>query len=109
MINDEVNRLMEYLEEISHKSIKGQIPWNQSNPSTFQWHQESLDNKYIITIQKAIKPKSRTTSRGIELARFDDDESYKHKETYLFQVTDKKQSKLSFQFHLVNVQSSSML
>jgi hypothetical protein len=81
-MNNKTNELMDYLEKIAHKSMLGDIPWNQPNPSTFQWVQDTGNNYFQVTIQKAVKPVSYKTfiknGNNIEEA------------TYLFQVIDKK-------------------
>ena len=86
-MNNETNELMDYLFEIAQKSLKGDIPWNQPNPSTYQWIQNSDKANFLVTIQRAGLPKSRFAS-GVTLKMagssvFSDDD------TYLFQVQNR--------------------
>jgi len=91
-MNDETNELLDYLYRIAKKSIAGEIPWNQPNPSTFQWAQRSEDEVFYVTIQKADSPRV-VRSRGILEAKPDP----RDVTTYLFQVQDRmnKQTAIS--------------
>lgn len=91
-MNDETNELMDYLYRIAKKSIAGEIPWNQPNPSTFQWGQRSGDDIFIVTIQKADSPRVARV-KGLLESRIDP----RDETTYLFQVQDrmKKQTEIS--------------
>lgn len=68
--------LILFLNEISTKSIAGEIPWTQPNPSTFQWEQKKDGERYVVLIQKAVGGLG-FGSKGLEMAA---------KPTYLFQV-----------------------
>ena len=84
-MSNETNELMNYLLEIAQKSSEGEIPWNQPNPSTFQWVQDSDEDHYLVTIQRAGHPKNRHLSSSLlkaTLSSLDED-------TYLFQVQDR--------------------
>lgn len=88
-MNHETNELLDYLYRIAKKSLAGDIPWNQPNPSTFQWVQRSGDDLFHVTIQKAAAP---VGLRGFSTLKDSRDES-----VYLFQVQDRsnKQTTLS--------------
>ena len=94
-MDNETNELMDYLYKISHKSLHGDIPWNQQNPSTFQWIQSSDNDHFQVTIQKAATP----PLRGLLILEA------KEQSIYLFQVQDKsnKQTVISLS-HLKNAQ-----
>lgn len=91
-MNSETNELMDYLYRVANKSIAGEIPWNQPNPSTFQWVQESGDEVFFVTIQKADSPRATRVKSLLEARVEPRDET-----TYLFQVQDrmKKQTAIS--------------
>ena len=76
-----MNELNEYLFEIAQNSMRGEIPWNQPNPSTFLWLQETDSMSYQVTIQKAVK----AGLRGFITERDSKNENI----TYLFQVQDR--------------------
>lgn len=77
-----MNELNEYLFEIAQNSMKGEIPWNQPNPSTFLWLQETDDISYQVTIQKAVNARLRGLSTSFD---------GKHDGiTYMFQVQDRR-------------------
>ena len=77
-----MNELNEYLFEIAQNSMKGEIPWNQPNPSTFLWLQETDDISYQVTIQKAGKARLRGLAAALD---------GRHEEvTYMFQVQDRR-------------------
>ena len=77
----EINQqLMEYLEKIAQKSLHGEIPWNQPNPSTFQWLEETDEVPFLVTIQKAEAPRLRKSLLAQEHERF----------VFLFQVQDRR-------------------
>lgn len=82
-MNTETNELMEYLFRIAKKSLHGEIPWNQPNPSTFQWVQDNDGDYFFVTIQKAIKP----GLKGLKAFTGQDDGI---DQVYLFQVQDRK-------------------
>lgn len=77
----ESNELLKYLGEIAEKSFKGKIPWNQPNPSTFQWLKSDDNNQFQVTIQRASKPRARTLA-AMGTGSLE--------ENYLFQVHDRK-------------------
>ncbi len=77
-----MNELNEYLFEIAQNSMKGEIPWNQPNPSTFLWLQETDDISYQVTIQKAAKARLRGRAATLD-GRHED-------VTYMFQVLDRR-------------------
>ncbi|MEJ8680039.1 hypothetical protein P0C22_15980 [Plesiomonas shigelloides] len=89
-MNIETSQLKEYLHKIARKSLDGQIPWSQPNPSTFQWVQISDDKYFIVTIQKAETPRSLK-------AKFSLDQLLDGESVYLFQVQDRtnKQTEIS--------------
>ena len=88
-MNHETNELMDYLFRIAKKSLAGEIPWNQPNPSTFQWMQHSGDDLFHVTIQKAAAPGGL---RGFKAITDPREES-----VFLFQVQDRmnKQTSIS--------------
>jgi len=77
-----MNELNEYLFEIAQNSMKGEIPWNQPNPSTFLWLQETDEITYQVTIQKAVKARLRGLAAALD-GRHEDI-------TYMFQVQDRR-------------------
>jgi len=91
-MNNETNELMDYLFRIAKKSLAGEIPWSQPNPSTFQWIQNSGSDSFIVTIQKADAPRG-LRSKGLLDISFDS----KEESVYLFQVQDRlnKQTAIS--------------
>lgn len=89
-MNSETNQLMDYLYKIAERSLNGDIPWNQPNPSTFQWIQGTNDgDSFFVTIQKAALPSVKGTL-GMISKGYDEN-------VYLFQVQDRstKQTVLS--------------
>jgi hypothetical protein len=84
-----IRGLQDYLYEIAEKSLAGEIEWNQSNPSTFQWTQTSQGEIFYVTIQKAGKPSVGRTIRETLMAQEDS--------IFLFQVVSKssKQTAIS--------------
>lgn len=80
-MNNESQNLHRYLNEIASRSFAGSIPWNQPNPSTFQWVKDSEGESFTIIIQKASNPKSRQTASL--LSRIEE-------HTYLFQVQNRR-------------------
>ncbi|BCV50607.1 hypothetical protein [Shewanella algae] len=88
----ETNELMDYLFRIAKKSLAGDIPWSQPNPSTFQWVQNSGDDFFIVTIQKADAPRG-VRGKGLLDIRLEP----KEESIYLFQVQDRlnKQTAIS--------------
>lgn len=81
-MSNQPDELFEYLQKIAHKSRQGDIPWNQPNPSTFQWVQDKGDDAFYVTIQKADKP--------LTLGDFIDENKKRRNSTYLFQVQDRR-------------------
>lgn len=77
----QTRELQDYLYEIADKSLAGEIEWNQSNPSTFQWTQTAQGEIFYVTIQKAGKPAIGRTIRETLMAQEDS--------TFLFQVVGK--------------------
>lgn len=73
--------LQDYLYKIADRSLAGEIEWNQSNPSTFQWVQITQGETFHVTIQKAGKPSLGRTIRESMLAQ--------EESTFLFQVVDR--------------------
>lgn len=82
-MNMQTHELQDYLYKIADKSLAGEIEWNQSNPSTFQWIQQSHGEIFHVTIQKAGKPFA-SLSRTIRESM-----SAQEGTTFLFQVVDK--------------------
>lgn len=85
---EQVSReLMLYLGQIAAKSLIGDIPWNQPNPSTFMWVKLVDDDEVLqVTIQKATAP--RIKSGGLLSYSLEN-------HTYLFQVNDRKTKQTS--------------
>lgn len=75
-MNEERQQLLDYLSEIARRSAAGQIPWEQPNPSTFQWQKRSTDNIHSVVIQKATNPRIRFQDLADNVPQY----------TYLFQV-----------------------
>ncbi|MHA7811420.1 MAG: hypothetical protein ACX933_16525 [Marinobacter adhaerens] len=84
-MSEERENLYQYLAEIARRSFEGEINWTQPNPSTFQWVQETDDELYITTIQKASMPHTAGNLQGLKSLK----DSYR-KSVYLFQVQDKR-------------------
>jgi hypothetical protein len=79
-MNNDTNELQNYLLEIADKSLKGDISWNQPNPSSYQWVKASKTENFVITIQRAGLPRSKMS--GVIFNELE-------RETYLFQVQDR--------------------
>lgn len=77
-----MSELNAYLFEIAKNSMSGAIPWNQPNPSTFLWLQETDDISYQVTIQKAVKTRLRGLAGSFDGKSEDI--------TYMFQVQDRR-------------------
>lgn len=83
--------LMIYLSKIADKSLIGDIPWNQPNPSTFIWVKIVDDDEILqVTIQKATTPRIKQGGITAGLLGYSF-ESH----TYLFQVNDRKTKQTS--------------
>ena len=52
-MNQNTDELLKYLNEISQKSLQGEIEWTHPNSSTFTWNQEG----FIVSIQRATVPR----------------------------------------------------
>jgi hypothetical protein len=81
MMNNETNDLMQYLSQIARNSNYGEIPWNQTNLSTFEWMQTSAEDHFHVTIQKVVDPTLRELAASL---------SNEPDAIYLFQVQDRR-------------------
>ena len=86
-MSNETNELMDYLFRIAKKSIAGEIPWDQPNPSTFQWVQRADGDIFLVTIQKSAAPIGARGLRSLAEAR--------ENLAYLFQVQNKANKQIS--------------